>query len=121
MEGQFSLLLSGFIGAILGGAFSLAGIWVQQRLQTKRERTKLATEIALKQYQYTIEEKQTPLERKMVPPFVVWQHINLRVLEAMDSGKLDEATIYQIWKESDELEQTLAAFREIELAPKASK
>lgn len=115
VDDQLAIAFAGLVGALTGGAFSLAGIWIQQRLQAKRERAKFATEIALKQYQYTMEKKETPLERTIVPPLVVWQHLHLRVLEMMEAGKLDEAALRKIWFENDEIQDLLLQLSDIEI------
>ncbi|QQO54860.1 MAG: hypothetical protein N838_17420 [Thiohalocapsa sp. PB-PSB1] len=50
MPTDYVSLLSGFVGAVLGAAASLGGVYLQQRTQQKRDRARFALDAAVAEF-----------------------------------------------------------------------
>jgi hypothetical protein len=99
--------LSTLAAVLLGGSLSFAGTWIQQRAESARERTKLASELAIKEYLVRLEKAQERGKDTSFVPLVAWQHLHLEVLKKMERNELDERAIRQIWDNNAEIVETV--------------
>lgn len=91
MENPYFVLLSGFIGALIGSISSLTGIWIQSYFQNKHERIRLSTQMALEDYKIDCER----ILRKggTVPPIVAYVHYHYELMDLLEGHKLTEESV----------------------------
>lgn len=51
MKPEYISLITGFVGTVLGAVVSLASVWLQQRVQIRRDRAKLSLDAATKEFE----------------------------------------------------------------------
>ena len=51
---EIAVILGALIGALIGGLSSILGTWIQQRNQVNRDLTRIAYEMAVKEYETLI-------------------------------------------------------------------
>jgi hypothetical protein len=98
--------ITGFVGALVGAGASLFGLMIQQHYQTKRERVKVASELALVEYQRDLELAKAD-GGGMVAPLAGYIIFNVRLLEELSKGPI---TPEQVRALSEEKKKVLAAF-----------
>ena len=106
-------LLSALIGAVIGAASSIGAMWVQQRAQSRREKLKLASEMALADHRGAYEAAAAAGVKGQLLPIMTWQHLHFEVLSALESGKLTTEDIERIWAENQQIEQVLKRYSEL--------
>ena len=89
-------LLSGLIGALIGATASIVTIIVQSRLQDKRERIKMATQIAMDDVKSKVEIAIKSGRKAEIPPPIVYLHYNIKLMELLENNKLDSHTLRAI-------------------------
>ncbi|HFD33056.1 MAG TPA: hypothetical protein ENJ28_10190 [Gammaproteobacteria bacterium] len=89
-------LIAGLAGAILGALSSIVVILIQQKAQSKRDRLKLACEMAAQDRKHGIELAQANGSNAKAMPVVVFQHFHLEIIKAMESGKLTDKKLIEI-------------------------
>lgn len=112
--------VAGFLGAIIGAGASLIGLAIQQHYQTKRERVKLASDLALSDYQYSIEVFKHTGRGKISP---VCAHVIYHswVLDEMAKGKIDKEKMEKIIEEFKELMEVFPNDELVEPSPMGVK
>ena len=93
-------LITGLIGALIGAGTSIVTIWLQLKSQERRERVKLASELALEDVKQTLEIAKTLNKRSSIPPLSVYQHYHLQVLDALEKRALTKEKLQEIMKEN---------------------
>jgi len=96
-----------FLGAIIGSAASLLGLLIQQRYQNKRERLRIAADLAMKDHQQDMELAKNTEGGGAVAPISVYVIYHARLLEELAKSKVTSEKIKELTKERDEI---LAAF-----------
>jgi hypothetical protein len=93
---SFLPAITGFLGALVGAAASVATIWVQARIKDRRDRIKQAAELGMAEFNAQLEiARGRPGPVPVPPPWAyVWFHWD--VLKAMEAGDLSEAKIKEI-------------------------
>ena len=91
-------LLSGFIGAVIGAAASIITVIVQARHETKRHRSRILSELALKEGDAAWERATQLGVQASIPPAVVYMHYYDLVLKLLEEGRLDEKTYDEVVK-----------------------
>ena len=100
-------LLSGLIGALIGATASIVTIIVQSRLQDKRERIKMATQIAMDDVKSKVEIAIKSGRKVEIPPPIVYLHYNIKLMELLENNKLDSHTLRVITEENRKLIDSL--------------
>jgi hypothetical protein len=100
-------LISGLIGALIGATASIATIIVQSRLQDKRERIKMATQMAMDDVKTNVEIALKSGRKAVIPPPIVYLHYNIKLMELIESDKLDSNTLRIITEENRKLIDSL--------------
>jgi len=96
-----------FLGAIIGAAISLLGLLIQQWFQNKRDRVRIAADLAMKDYQNDLEIAKNTEGGRTVAPVSSYVIYHARILEALSKGKINSEEIKKITKERDDI---LSAF-----------
>jgi hypothetical protein len=103
-------LISGLVGAVIGAAASITTIFVQSKLQAKRERTKEALALALEDWKTRLaiakDQGGTAL------PLSVFVHYHSKLVQHAEEGTLTPQAIRALSAEQDELLSTLREVQE---------
>lgn len=98
--------IAGLVGGIIGACASLAGLWIQQHYQTKRDRVKTAVDLGLQEYQRDMDYAKAA-GSGMVAPLAGYVIFNSRLLDELAKGPITPETVAAL---SAEKAQVLAAF-----------
>lgn len=101
-------LISGLIGSIIGATASILAIYIQQTQQTKRERIKLACEMALAERNTQIEITMKNNKSAKVQPISLYQHYHIEILDALAKGDLTPEKIKLIKERNRILKQAIS-------------
>ncbi len=107
MDQSMVALISGGIGAVIGSASSIAVILIQAHYQNKRDRTKLAIELALAEMKLQLDTlKETKRSGKLDPPssFI---HFYLELMKHVDEGDLTPEIIKAIMVKNQEISKVI--------------
>jgi len=96
-------LLSVLVGAFIGALSSITTIWLQQRAQSKREKIRLATEIARDDHKLMYEIAKEQGINGTFYPVVAYQHFHYEILEALEKGNLTDKELVKIKVKNEKL------------------
>ncbi len=99
-------VIAGLLGGLIGAGASLLGLVIQQHYQTKRERLKIAADLALSDHQHDIELAKLAGGGN-VAPLSAYVIFHARVLEEMLKRPITPETVKTLKEERDKV---LAAF-----------
>jgi hypothetical protein len=99
-------LLSGFVGAIIGAASSVAVVLVQTRADRRKEMTKLAVEAALKEHNVHLGQS---IVGETLLPVSSYVFIYVRLFELLDKGQITEKSLANLYDEVNRLTDTVRA------------
>ena len=108
---EYVPLISGFIGAIIGGAVSILTMCIQQHFQGKRDANRLAIETALKEYKLDFERGRILLDNPntvKLDPIVSYVAYHVKLLELILSRKLTPETLRELGDYSRSIKSELA-------------
>ncbi|MBD8621706.1 hypothetical protein [Pseudomonas sp. CFBP 13727] len=95
--------IAGLIGALAGSASSLAGIWIQNRYQHRREMTKIVMESAMRDRNDLIELAFKTGKGGPVPPVVLFVHYHSELFRLMAKGSLTKDALRKLHDENKEM------------------
>jgi len=98
MDSSWVPLISGLVGAILGAAASIGTVLVQASIESRRERIRQATQLALEDYKFQIQLK-NPGER--LAPLSLYVDFHMRLAKALEQGPLTPEKYEDICKQAD--------------------
>jgi len=109
MEQHYVALLSGFVGALIGAAASIATVTVQAHYQARRERMRVAVEAGIEDYKAALEMSKRhsgpgPLQLFPLSAFI---HFHAEVLEALEGGTLSPETMRDIYRRQSEIRKVI--------------
>ncbi len=93
-------LLSGFIGALIGAFASIVTIIVQSRAQSRRERIRMAAQIAIEDLKMSIETASKSGKRASIQPPTVYLHYHMKLMELLENNRLDAVTLRLLTEEN---------------------
>lgn len=100
-------LLSGLIGALIGATASIATIIVQSRSQNKRERIKMAAQIAMEDVKISMEIALKSGKRTVIPAPTVYLHYHMKLMELLENNNLDSITLRLLTEENRKIIDSL--------------
>jgi hypothetical protein len=92
-------LVSGLIGALVGGAASVMTVLVQARHETKRHRIAVLSDLAVKEVDWAYRIITDMKAKGAIPPPVLYMHFYDKILNLFESGNF---TLEEYQKLSDE-------------------
>jgi len=95
--------LAALLGAAIGAAGSVAGLWIQQRHQTRRERLKVAADLGLADYNAQLELARKRQEPSRLPPMSAYVMYHAEFLDALTKGEVTPTIIQRLQKRQEEL------------------
>ena len=103
-------LLAGLVGAIVGALSSVLTIWIQQNGQSRRDKMRIASELAKSQYEFTYEHLKDNSGGKFILPLCTFQHMHFEILTALENNELSEQTIKEIYERNEKLEEAIIKY-----------
>lgn len=103
-------LIAALVGAMIGSLTSIATMWFQQRAQSRRERLKVASELAMQDYKNSLELARARGKGAKIFPVATFQHFHYEILTALDEGKLNKSELHRIKERNHDL---IRAFEEM--------
>jgi hypothetical protein len=104
-------LLAGLLGALIGAGASIATVWLQTNLQAKRERLKLASELAQADYNASLNLVKSSGRSFSMPPVSVYLHYHLALIALMERGNVKPADIEKLMAENREILSAIERFQ----------
>jgi hypothetical protein len=98
-------LIAGFVGILVGAISSVAVIFIQQRYQSKREKMKLASEMALEDYKVHVELLKS--RGGSILPISVYQYFHYEILSSLENGSLDAEKMVQLRDQNRDIEKAI--------------
>ncbi len=99
--------VAALIGAAIGAAGSIGGMWLQQRHQTRRERLKVAADLAISDHNSTLELAKAAGARADVAPLSSYVIFHAQMLDCIADGDITAAKVTEI---KTKLDDVLAVF-----------
>lgn len=100
-------LLSGFFGALIGALASIVTIIVQSRSQNKRERIRMAAQMAIEELKMSIEIASKSGKRAFISSPTVYLHYHMKLMELIENDSLDPDTLRLLTEENREIIESL--------------
>ena len=100
-------ILSGLIGALIGATASIATMIVQSRSQNKRERIKMAAQIAMEDVKMSMEIASKSGKLASIPAPIVYLHYHIKLMELLENNNLDSATLRLLTEENRKIIDSL--------------
>lgn len=98
--------VAALLGALIGVFGTVVATFVQQRSQTRRERLKMAADLGLADFNFFLEQARSR-GGEFMPPLSMYVAYHLEVLDALDAGKFNPATINSIEERQKRLADAL--------------
>ena len=103
MDGAIAALA----GAAIGAVASIGATWVQQRHQTRRERLKIATDLALADFNHTVDRLKGQPGGGPLLPIASYVAYHLDALDALAAGRFDADEVARIEERQRKLLEAL--------------
>jgi hypothetical protein len=102
-------LLSGLIGAIVGAASSLIAAWIQAAKADRRDRMNAIIDLAWREYEYGYNTLKASGRGGVVPPISVYLLHNLKLIDLLESGKVDQEKLQNLYEEVKKITEYMQA------------
>jgi hypothetical protein len=103
MDAGYVAALSGFVGALIGSASSIATMIIQSGMKDKRDRSKQLTDMALAEFKMHLHLATSGKGPSAIMPPSAFLHHNDLVLRAIESGSFTPEKARQISVQVDEM------------------
>lgn len=97
----------GLLGAVIGALASVGGMYVQQKQQNRRDRLKIAVDLAIQEYNRDLELAKAKTGGAFVAPLDSYVICHASLLDALAEGVVTPEKIRELTSERDRI---LAAF-----------
>ena len=95
--------ITGLVGVIIGSASSIITIFIQLRAQNKREKTRLACELAIEDYKTKVDAIIKTGQGGRFYPIATYVYANAKIIEAVYDGKFSKEEYRKIIKENKDI------------------
>ena len=112
MEQVYLPLISGLVGALIGAAASIGAVWVQAKTQDRREKLRHATELALEDYKFQLDQGNESGQSFSVPPLSLFLHYHLGLMELMEKDELNTETMRKLARQNTEFYDVIKELNE---------
>jgi len=99
--------IAGFIGAVIGAGASVAGMFIQQWFQNRRDRIKIAADLAISDFKCRLELGRTGEGPSNIPPVSAFLIYHSKLLDILNRGDINEKKLQEL---SAEYTKILGAF-----------
>ncbi|MEX5664636.1 hypothetical protein ABFV57_07170 [Pseudomonas neuropathica] len=91
--------VAGLLGTILGTVGSVAGIWIQNHFQSRRERVKMVMEFAVLDRKDQIDlAKSSGTPAGPIAPIALFAHYHGELFKLIESGKVTEKAMRNLYQ-----------------------
>lgn len=97
-------LLIGLIGAVIGAGASILTMWIQTRVQARRDRLRLASELALDEFRIHLEHATKQGKPANVQPLVSYIYFHLELSKLVERGAVTVESLRDLTREQKEVE-----------------
>ena len=110
MDSPYVALVSGFAGALVGAASSITTMWIQARINDRRERMRQAATLAMEEFKIHV--GIATASGMSVQPLSIYLYHQTLVMKALDD---DDYTPKRISEIADEVSKLVEANNKIEI------
>ena len=107
MKQEYLLLITGLSGALIGAAASIVTTYIQGRIQARRERLRAVADLAMRDYEGSIDRYLKSGEAISIPPPIVYLHYYTKLLKHIEKGKLTTEQAEELQAENWKLIETV--------------
>jgi len=100
-------LISGFVGALIGAAASIVTILIQSRIHDRRERWRMAVNIALEDYKLHIGTLTKSGQPATFLPLVTYLHYYLALMELIEKGTVTAESVAKLSRDNEHIIQKI--------------
>ena len=114
MDNWLAALLSGFAGAIIGAASSVAVVFVQIRADRRKEMMKLAMEAAVKEHNVHLEaalKVGQSIACETVLPVSSYVYFYVKLFQLLEKEQISEKSLVDLYIERDKLTELVRGRR----------
>jgi hypothetical protein len=104
-------LLSGFFGALIGAFASIVTIIVQSRYQNKREKIRMAAQMAIEEIKMSIDLASKSGKRAFIASPTAYLHYHMKLMELLENDSLDPITLRHFTEENREIMDCLKSLQ----------
>jgi hypothetical protein len=109
---EFYIALIGLAGALIGSLASIVTIYIQTKIQDRREKSKLIYNAAIEEYKSVLNvAKDFSLATKTdvsLHPLVSYTFYHTKIFDLVEKGNLNSNTLKEVDKEFDEIKKWLS-------------
>ena len=109
MTTEMIALISGLTGAIIGAASSVLIILIQERQQTKRERSRLAAELGMKDHEHALETSKRMSGQVAIYPLTSYVLLHDRIIRQLEKGSFSAEDYQRIMDEQAQIQEVIIA------------
>lgn len=106
MKPEILSLISGFVGAIIGAAASIITVWIQARIQSRKDLLVAAATVALEDFKSAVNlvnEGHSKGIDVTVAPSAAYVIHHARLMESLLRGRLNSAELVRLLRENQEV------------------
>jgi hypothetical protein len=107
---EFYVALIGLSGALIGSLSSILTIFIQTKINDKRERIKLIYHAAIEEHKTSLDSVKYLKGKAIIDPLITFVHWHSGILEMLEKGKLDLNSLRKLVDENEELEKFFEQF-----------
>lgn len=96
-------LIMGLLGALIGASASIITIYIQMKMQEKKEIIRLTCDLAIEDYKLSLNLHKDSGKPFMAQPIASYIHFHSKLLEALSKEKLDESCIRRIFEKNQKV------------------
>ncbi|MCP4482680.1 MAG: hypothetical protein GY817_08020 [bacterium] len=96
-------MISALLGALIGGLTTVCVMWIQQRGLSKREKLKLACEMAKDEHTRAYQMLKDLGQGGVLTPLSQFQYFHLELLTVMEKGNVSKSDIEKIHERAKNL------------------
>jgi hypothetical protein len=106
---EYIALLAAFLGALFGGGFSVLAICIQAKAEARKERLRLAAELAIKGYQSHIDLMISEGKGGRLPPLAAYLLFNIDLFKALENKGFDKDVFEEVSRKNREILDIISA------------
>jgi len=99
-------------GALIGAGSSIGAVWVQSRAQSKQDRLRLISDLAIEDHKHAFEVAKERGGPAALVPIVCYLHYYLDLLKIIDKRSIKPADLERLRKENKKILDTIAKLQE---------